>query len=174
MNLAVSFVEPEHSGPRYLNILPNSPPNNKSKQLFGGKYRPLCLRGCQEILKPDSPSDTCRISSQLDPQLNFATFLLFSSLRSLLFEATHAPRIHRFNASTFPFPVAVWLSEAKLSLPTDIQQSFIEEVISEEIALGLYTSAMAACLSSGKDLPSIIGSRCIFSPHSTPGSKQNR
>lgn len=70
-----------------------------------------------------------------------------------------------------PFPVAVWLSEAKLSLPTDIQQSLVEEVISEEIALGLYTSAMAACLSSGKDLPSIIGSHnsdCIFFPAQHP------
>lgn len=103
--------------------------------------------------------------------LNFATFfLLLFSHHSDLFEDTHTQKIHQLLHDPLP-PVAVWLSEAKMSLPTDIQQSLVEEVISEEIALRLYTSAMAACLSSGKDLPSIIGSHnidCIFLPAQHP------
>lgn len=164
VNLTVSFAEPEYSGPLHLNILPNSPrlainPNNylgvdidiwRVPQGSSGNIEArFPLRLLQAKAPNWIPTWTLQPSSCCFPP------------SIPMFEATHAQKVHWFNAPP-PFPVAVWLSGAKLSLPTDIQQSFVEKVISEEIALGLYTSAMAACLSSGKDLPSIIGSHCIF------------
>lgn len=118
------------------------------------------------------PEDTCGQKLPIGSELHSLLLSFFLPPFPLVWSDA-CTKIHGFNSYSSP-PADVWLSEVKLSLPTDIQQSLVEEVISKEIAFGLSTSATAVRLSSGQDLPSIIGSHTIhwmfyfFSPTHSP------